>query len=184
MTPRRSPMSALVGAVERPHEHVRIDGTDIAILEALAEDSRISVRRLAARVDMSAPAVAERVARLERSGVIHGYTVRLDWDRLGHEVVVYMPVTLDSGKDLEPTLRAFREIPELEELTVIAGSYDLLARFRLRDQAQLRQLLLDRVWQIPHVLRIETLLSLGDLVSGTRTSGLLRSLGGDAAGGS
>lgn len=168
MAPRRSPMSALVGAVERPHEPVRMDRTDVAILEVLAEDARISTRQLAARVEMSAPAVAERVARMERAGVISGYTVRLDWDRLGWEVVVYMPVTLDSGKDLEPTLTAFREIPELEALTVIAGSYDLLARFRLSDHGQLRQLLLDRVWQIPHVVRIETLLSLGDLVTDDR----------------
>ncbi|WP_353807591.1 Lrp/AsnC family transcriptional regulator [Agromyces sp. SYSU T00194] len=151
--------------MERPHDPVRIDETDIAILEVIAEDSRLSVRKIAAKVEMSAPAVSERIARLERSGVIRGYTIDLDWDRLGHEVVVYMPVTVDSGTDLAPTLSAFRDIPELEELTVIAGSYDLLARFRLADHAELRALLLDRVWQIPNVLRIETLLSLGDLAT-------------------
>lgn len=163
--PRRSPMSALVGAVERPHEPVRIDEVDLAILRALATDSRRSLRKLATEISMSAPTVAERVARLERAGVIRGYTVQLDWDRLGYEVVVYMPITLDPGKDLGPTLKAFREIPELEELTVIAGSYDLLARFRLSDHGHLRELLLDRIWQIPHVLRVETMLSLGDLVT-------------------
>jgi Lrp/AsnC family leucine-responsive transcriptional regulator len=178
MTDRRSAMSALVAAVQRPHEPVRLDATDVAILGILAEDSRLSMRKLAARVDMSAPAVSERIARLERSGVITGYTVRVDWDRLGREVVVYMPVTVDSGKDLEPTLQAFREIPELEELTVVAGRYDFLARFRLNDHAELRELLLDRVWQIPHVLRVETLLSLGDLVPEDRTPDLLRGLVG------
>ena len=162
---RRSPMAALVGAIERPHEPVEIDDIDLAILRKLSDDARQSQRKLAADIDMSAPAVAERIARLERAGVIKRYSVELDWDRLGYEVVVYMPITVESGRDLRPTLEAFKEIPELEELTVIAGTYDLLARFRLADHGHLRELLLDRVWQIPNILRIETLLSLGELIT-------------------
>lgn len=162
---KRSPMAALVGAVERPHEPVTLDETDIAILRALAADSRLSQRALAREVSMSAPAVAERIARLEREGVVRHYGVDIDWDRLGFDVVVYMPVTLEAGKDLEPTLQAFRTIPELEELTVVTGQYDLIARFRLSNQAHLRELLLDRIWQIPNVRRIETMLGLGNLVT-------------------
>lgn len=161
---KRSPMAALVGAVERPHEPIEIDETDMALLKALARDSRQSQRALAREVNMSAPAVAERIARLERTGVIRSYSVDIDWDRLGFDVVMYMPITLESGRDLEPTLVAFRAIPELEELIVVTGQYDLLARFRLSSQAHLRELLLDRLWQIPHVRRIETLLGLGNLI--------------------
>lgn len=170
---KRSPMSALVGAVERPHEPTTLDEIDIALLRALAADSRQSQRALAREVNMSAPAVAERIARLEREGVVRGYGVDVDWDRLGFDVVVYMPITLEAGKDLAPTLAAFREIPELEELTVVTGHYDLLARFRLSDQVHLRELLLDRIWQIPNVLRIETMLGLGNLVKDDFTTRIL-----------
>jgi Lrp/AsnC family transcriptional regulator for asnA, asnC and gidA len=162
---KRSAMAALVGAVERPHEPVTIDDVDVAILRVLAADSRLSQRAIAREVSMSAPAVADRIQRLERLGVVTRYTIDVDWSRLGYEVVVYMPITLESGADLEPTLTALKEIPELEELTVIAGSYDFQARFRLRDHAHLRELLLDRIWQIPSILRIETMLSLGELVT-------------------
>jgi Lrp/AsnC family transcriptional regulator, leucine-responsive regulatory protein len=162
---RRSPMSALTGAVERPQDRVPLDDVDLRLLRELSRDSRQSQRALARAIGMSAPAVAERIARFERSGVIRSYSVDIDWDRLGYDVVVYMPITLESGNDLEPTLAAFRLIPELEELTVVAGQYDLLARFRLSDHRRLRELLLDRVWQIPNVLRFETVLALGSLTT-------------------
>ena len=158
-------MAALVGAVERPHEAIDLDEKDIALLRELSRDSRQSQRSLARAVNMSAPAVAERLARFERTGVVKRYAVQIDWDRLGYDVVVYMPITVESGHDLEPTLEAFRTIPELEELTVVTGQYDLLARFRLSDQRHLRELLQDRVWQIPNILRVETILGLGNLVT-------------------
>jgi Lrp/AsnC family transcriptional regulator, leucine-responsive regulatory protein len=162
---KKSHTATLAGAIERPQEQVQLDDVDLAILRELGRDSRQSQRAIARQINMSAPAVAERIARLERSGVIRQYSISIDWDRLGYDVVVYMPITLESGADIEPTLAAFREIPELEELTVVAGRYDLIARFRLSDQRSLRELLLDRVWQIPNVARIETMLGLGNLIT-------------------
>jgi len=161
---KRSHTAMLAGAIERPHDQVPLDEIDIALLRELERDSRQSQRALARHVNMSAPAVAERIARFERNGIIRKYSIAVDWERLGFDVVVYMPITLESGGDIEPTLEAFRAIPELEELTVVAGRYDLLARFRLSAQSQLRELLLDRVWQIPNVARIETLIGLGNMM--------------------
>ena len=54
-------------------------------------------------------------------------------------------------------LRAFHAIPEVEDVAVVAGSTDLLARIRLRDHARLRALMLEQVWKIPGVQRTETL---------------------------
>jgi DNA-binding Lrp family transcriptional regulator len=183
---KRSPLSALAGALERPHHAVDLDAKDVELLRSLARDSRQSQRALARDVGMSAPAVAERVARLERAGVITSYTVNIDWDALGYDVVVYMPITLESGSDIEPTLAAFRAIPQLEELTVLAGRYDLIARFRLGDHRDLRELLLDQIWQIPNVLRIETMLGLGNLITDDFATRIFRSEAapGAASGGS
>jgi Lrp/AsnC family leucine-responsive transcriptional regulator len=139
---KRSHTAMLAGAIERPHDEVPLDEIDIALLRELERDSRQSQRALARHVNMSAPAVAERIARFERNGIIRKYSIAVDWERLGFDVVVYMPITLESGGDIEPTLEAFRAIPELEELTVVAGRYDLLARFRRRahrDDAGARQ---------------------------------------------
>lgn len=161
---RRSPMSAFVGP-DISKDHAHLDAKDIELLRELTRDARQSQRSLGRRVGMSPPAVAERLARFERTGVIKSYGATVDWDRLGLDVVVYVPVTLQSGQDIDETIAAFREIPELEELTALTGRYDLLARFRLGDQAHLRELVVERIWQLPNIQKIETMLGLGNLMT-------------------
>jgi DNA-binding Lrp family transcriptional regulator len=56
---------------------------------------------------------------------------------------------------------------------VVTGGYDLLARFRLRGHDHLRELLIDPIWQIRGIQRIETFLSIGELVGPTNRSRLL-----------
>jgi DNA-binding Lrp family transcriptional regulator len=57
---------------------------------------------------MSPPAIADRLARLERAGVIRGYRVDIDWAALGYPVVVYLAVTAGPGMDLSQIIRATR----------------------------------------------------------------------------
>jgi DNA-binding Lrp family transcriptional regulator len=53
-------------------------------------------------------------------------------------------------------------MPELEDLDIVTGQWDLIAKFRLRDHAHLQEVLLVRIWQIPGVQRVETFLGLGN----------------------
>jgi Lrp/AsnC family transcriptional regulator, leucine-responsive regulatory protein len=72
-------------AFERPTHHV--DSTDWAILAELQTDCRLSFSELGRRVHMSSPAVAERVRRLEQSGVITGYHASVDPTAAGWTVL-------------------------------------------------------------------------------------------------
>lgn len=168
-TPRRGlesrgSMSGLSGAIARQPTPVPLDDVDHALLRRLAEDPRVSQRQLAREVDMSGPAVGERIARLERLGVIRGYTIDVDWSALGYPIAVYIPMIVAPGADLGQILDELRKVEELEELVAVTGTYDLMARFRLQDHTHLQVLLLDRLWQIPGLQRIETFLSLGQVV--------------------
>src|SRR5947209_5171680 len=69
-----------------------LDRHDLAILALLARDARMSRRAVAREVGMSAPAVADRIARLERAGVIRGYRADVDRSLLGYALVVYVGV--------------------------------------------------------------------------------------------
>ena len=142
---------------------VEVDDLDLALLRALAADSRQSQRSLARKIEMSPPAVADRLARLERSGVIRGYRVDIDWAALGFPVVVYLAVTAGPGTDLSEIIRELRELPEVEEMSVVTGSLDLLVRLRVRDHGHLRELLLTKIFEISGVQRTETFLSLADV---------------------
>src|SRR5215510_47404 len=161
---------------------VEVDDFDLALLRELASDARQSQRALARAIEMSAPAVADRLARLERGGVIRGYRVDIDWAALGYPMVVYVAVTASAGMDLSEIIKAIRSLPEAEDMSVVTGGLDLLVRFRVRDHAHLRQLLLTEIFTINGVQRTETFLSLADVEPANFTAALLDQMSGRRAG--
>ena len=81
-----APLARLSEVCSKAAPRVELDDLDLALLRALAADARQSQRALARQIEMSPPAVADRLARLERSGVIRGYRVEVDWAALGYKV--------------------------------------------------------------------------------------------------
>ncbi|MBO0802672.1 MAG: Lrp/AsnC family transcriptional regulator [Nocardiopsaceae bacterium] len=173
MSLNEAPLAKLAEVSPPSRPEVEVDDLDLALLRALAADARQSQRALARRIEMSPPAVADRLARLERGGVIRGYRVDIDWAALGLPVVVYLAVTSGAGTDLSAIIREINELPETETMSVVTGSLDLLVRLRVRDHTHLRQLLLTRIFQITGVQRTETFLSLADVEPGNFTAELL-----------
>ena len=153
-----------------------MDDLDLALLRALATDARQSQRALARQVEMSPPAVADRLARLERSGAIRGYRVDVDWAALGYPIVVYLAVTAGPGMDSARSSQRSRALPRREDMSVVTGGLDLLVRLRVRDHAHLRELLLAEIFQINGVQRTETFLSLADAEPENFTAALLEQM--------
>jgi Lrp/AsnC family transcriptional regulator for asnA, asnC and gidA len=158
---------------------VQPDQIDIAIIRLLAQDARTSVRKLARAVGMSAPAVAERIGRLERAGVIRGYRAELDRSLLGFPLVVYVGVVAVQGADQPRVVGALRAMPEVEDVRIVTGPKDLLVRLRVRDHEHLRDCLFDRIWNVDGVDRTETYISLGGMEPKSFDIDLLDSIGSD-----
>ncbi len=57
---------------------MKLDEIDVLILQELQKDSRLSIRELSKRINLSPPSVTERVRRLEDDGVIEGYTIKIN----------------------------------------------------------------------------------------------------------
>ena len=163
-TNHRAPLAGLADVASRPVATARLDDTDRRILALLAQDARLSQRALARELRMSPPAIGERLARLERAGVIRGYRVDIDWAALGY-VTGYLAVTAIQGADQSEIMRVLHQFPEVQDIAVITGSMDMLARLRVRDYAHLRRFLMEKVWQMPGVQRTETVLSLAEMPS-------------------
>jgi Lrp/AsnC family transcriptional regulator, leucine-responsive regulatory protein len=161
-TPIVAPLARLTDVASPAAEKAELDDLDLTLLRALAVDARQSQRALARAVGMSPPAIADRLARLERVGAIRGYRVDVDWAALGYPVVVYLAVTAGPGMDLSQIMGAIRALPEAQDSSVVTGAFDLLVRLRVRDHTHLRELLLNTIFQIPGVQRTETFLSLAD----------------------
>jgi DNA-binding Lrp family transcriptional regulator len=155
------PLAGLSELVGTPASPVRLDSIDLRLLALLAADARVSQRWLGREMNMSPPAVGVRLARLERAGVIRNYTVEVDWSALGYPLQAYLAITAATNQ--AGVLKALHAIPEVEDVAVVAGSMDLLARVRVRDHIHLRTLMFEQVWQIPGVHRTETFLSLAQM---------------------
>ena len=168
-----APLAKLAEVASPSTPKAEVDELDLALLRALAADARQSQRSLARQIEMSPPAVADRLARLERSGVIRGYRVDIDWAALGFPVVVYLAVTAGAGMDLSEIIEAISALPEAEDMTVVTGRLDLLVRLRVRDHAHLRELLLAKIFTINGVQRTETFLSLADVEPANFTAAML-----------
>lgn len=110
------------------------DATDWALLHELQDDARLSFNELARRVHLSAPAVAERIRRMESLGVIAGYTASIDADRAGQPVTAFIQLHCDSGKCLLRTVDR-EDLPEVTEIHKLTGKYCTLLRVRAASMA-------------------------------------------------
>jgi DNA-binding Lrp family transcriptional regulator len=140
---------------------VPLDAVDVSLLRLLYADARMSQRRLGREIGMSAPAVADRLSRLERLGVIRGYRVDIDRVALGFPMVVYVGLVTVQGTDQRVVLERLRDLIEVEDVQIVTGPKDMLVRLRLRDHGHLRDVLFERIWNIPGVDRSECYISLG-----------------------
>jgi len=82
-------------------ERLHIDDVDRKILSELLRDCRRSYRSLARRAGVSVGTVLSRIRRLEKSGVIRGYSAMLDHEKLGYQLTVVAEITVLKGKLLE-----------------------------------------------------------------------------------
>lgn len=97
-----------------------LDETDLRILQLLAEDARRPYSGIGEAVDLSAPAVSDRVARLEEEGIIQQFTVDLDRSQLRGGVPVLVRLAVRPG-DLEAVLGAVRDDEAVEHVFTTAG---------------------------------------------------------------
>lgn len=110
---------------------MQIDEIDKSILIELSKDGRQSMRELAKKVNLSAPSVTERVRRLESVGIIRGYSIDIDYSKLGYGIDCFVEVTLRHG-DYEKFRKKIVEIPSVEFCYRIAGQACYIVKLRLK----------------------------------------------------
>lgn len=132
---------------------MQIDKFDIAILEALQRDARISLQELSTQVGLTSSPCWTRIKRMEAAGVIEGYSVRLNAEKLDLGDTVIVHVTLDSHSDeaLMEFGRALQEIPEVLEAFLVSGDYDYYVRIAVSNTRDYERLLRERLYKIPGI---------------------------------
>lgn len=146
-----------------------LDKIDIAILDCLQRDGRISNAALAEKVGLSQSACSRRLDILEKSGVIRGYHARLSNTQLGHPVTVIVHISL-SGQS-ETQLRDFetavKRCPNLMVCYLMSGEYDYLLRIVAKDLQDYERIHKEWLSAMPHVTRIHSSFALREVVDRT-----------------
>ena len=139
-----------------------IDRFDRAILDALAEDGRMSVTDLAQHIGLSKTPTQMRLKRLIDGGTILGFRAVIDPVRLGLDHVAFAEVKLSDTR--EQALREFniavRRIAEVEECHMIASSFDYLLKVRTSDIRRYRVVLGEKISSLPHVASTSTFVAM------------------------
>lgn len=117
-----------------------LDAPNRALIAELDADPRLPVSELARRINMSAPAVRERLRRLEDAGVIAGYRMLLDPVRLGLPLAAFVRIKPTPGK-LPKISRLAAETPEVVECHRITGDDCILIKLHVPGLEELEQVL-------------------------------------------
>ncbi len=130
-----------------------MDDLDVKALSILCDNGRVSWSDLAHQLNLSAPAAAERVHKLEERGIIRGYTAVLDPASLGYGLSAFVAITLGKIKYRKSFLRTIKKLPEVLECHQVAGEEDFLLKVLVRDIAHLNALVGDSLRSIDGVQR-------------------------------
>jgi DNA-binding Lrp family transcriptional regulator len=136
-----------------------MDTTDHAILDLLRQNARRTIADIAAHVNLSAAPVKRRIERLERLGVILGYTLQIDHDKLEGEVEAFTELQFVGNTDFDGIVASASEIPEVQELFTTAGDTDALAHIRARDAQHLKRGI-NQLRRSQHITSTKTLMVL------------------------
>ena len=133
------------------------DETDQALLRLLQRDAAQPTGRLGAKLGLSQPATWRRIKRLQDAGVISGRRLRLNADKLGFGVTVFLGVKLATkGRvSLEDFERAVTGIAEVQSVAHVLGLYDYRLRVVARDLSDFERVLRRRIMTLPGVGDVE-----------------------------
>lgn len=117
-----------------------MDDIDRKILALLGANARATVKQMAKEVALSSPAVAERIRRMEQSGLIEGYTVRLNPDYLEKSIHALISISVAPGE--RPEFHALlAQQPAVQRSFQVTGTYSHMVEVRCPDIPSLEKLI-------------------------------------------
>ncbi len=120
-----------------------MDELDEKIIEVLVVNGRASLTELSATVNLSIPSVKRRVAKLERDGVIRGYTALIDDAARRQTTEALIELFCSERVEKDEILAVLEHIPEVRLAFTVAGESDVIALVRAEDPEHLEQLLIE-----------------------------------------
>lgn len=144
---------------------VKLDEVDLKILEILQKEGRLSNKELAERINLTTTPTLERVRRLERAGVIEGYSARVNRESIGKGFSAFVTVVLSVHQlsFMEEFTKAVKETPEIIACYNTTGDGDFMLHIVAKDVKDYEQIMRTKLTTLPDVQRIHTSIVLGTI---------------------
>ncbi|MCL5874670.1 MAG: Lrp/AsnC family transcriptional regulator [Candidatus Thermoplasmatota archaeon] len=129
------------------------DKIDNQIVEYLRENGRDRVTEIADELDLNRVTVAQRIEKLVSSGVIEKFTVKLDYESMGLDVLAYVFISFKkTGKTTQEELaHIISKLDGVEEVHIIAGEFDIITKVRAKNLRELGEKVVNKIRGYPGV---------------------------------
>lgn len=146
-----------------------LDKKDSIILEVLKQNAKLSTQQISRETGIPITTVHNRIKKLENKGVIKGYTVRLDYDKVGKKLAAYILVTVDykllkqKGMSQHDLAKKLKKHTDIEEIAMITGGNDIIIKIRVSDIAKLDEFVTRYLRNVDGVEKTQTMVILNEV---------------------
>jgi DNA-binding Lrp family transcriptional regulator len=132
---------------------MKIDEKDKQLLSLLQKNCKLSLRELSQITEMRETTIFARIKRLENAGIIKEYRAILDPKAIGKNVLAFVLIKYDpsAGIKQREVAEKIANLPEIQEVHIIAGDWDMIAKVREKDVEGLGKAVLDKIREIKGV---------------------------------
>lgn len=125
-----------------------LDEKDRKILEFLKNNSKLTTQHISKQTMVPITTVHNRIKKLEKAGIIKGYTIRVDHKKLGYGILAFVLVTvkydLPNGRKMDQMelSEKLSRHPNVEECHIVAGGTDIILKTRVKDMDELNDFII------------------------------------------
>ncbi len=132
---------------------MKLDKTDIAILSLLQKDSSLTTKQIAAEIGLTPTPIHERIKKLEKSGIIEGYSANLNMSKLGKDLIVFCQVSIkDHSKEnlihFEENVQGLNEVIECYH---VSGKHDYVLKVVETNMNEYRNFITNKLSKISNI---------------------------------
>lgn len=141
---------------------MKLDATDQKLLVLLQHDSNQTVKALAQQLGKSTTPVFERIKKLEKEGIIEGYTARINAKKIGLKQIVFIAISLQghTRSYLEKFVKEINNFPEVIECHRVSGNFDYLLKLVVQDIESYETFIVTKLTLLPYIGNVQSHIAL------------------------
>ena len=142
-----------------------VDKIDREIMSIMLEDAKTSYADIGQKLFVSGGTVHVRLKKLIDQGVIQGSRLKVDFSKLGFDIIAFLGIYLEKSQMYGDVIKALKEIPEVVSAHYTTGTYSIFAKIMCQDTLHLRDVLSNKIQGIDGIQRTETFISLEESIN-------------------